>query len=268
MPKTTDLIYVLGKGSRWQNREIRYSLRSVAKNLKGVGRIFVVGENPGFLSDKVTHIPVREPFDPRFNPAGNIITKILAAEKAGVTGDFLLMNDDFIVLQPIHCNDVPVLHKGRFSNYDQRKYFNNGNYRLRMKKTFGILSDRGVDAYNFGVHVPMPMNMQTIKQMLGSINWKEGVGISLRTIYGNLKVPKSEYVRLQDQKKTVYSHYSLEQLEARFTGVVFMAFNDRGLNRDLKKFLRTTFPDQSKYESGPDVVKPKPLVSKRRSIFN
>lgn len=260
----TDLVYVLGRGSRWKNRELRYSLRSVQQNLKGVGRIYVVGENPGFLSKEVIHIPVYERFDPKLNPSANVITKILAAINAGASDNFLLMNDDFIILQPINATEIPVLHKGKFSNYDQNSYFNRGNYRLRMRKTFNRLKNRGVDAYNFGVHVPFPIHGPTLKRMLNSADWKEGVGISYRTLYGNQCISKAQYVRLTSQKKTVYSHYTLAALKARFQGVTFMAFNDRGLNRELKKFLRTTFPEQSIYESSPDIVEPKPLVAHRR----
>ena len=52
-----DLVYVLGKGSRWQDNELRFSLRSVSKNLSNVGQIFIVGQIPDFVKNCV-HVPV------------------------------------------------------------------------------------------------------------------------------------------------------------------------------------------------------------------
>ena len=64
------------------NNELRISLRSVEKNLTGVGKIFVIGENPGFLSEKVIHIYHPDEIGPE-NADGNIALKImpLAQEK-------------------------------------------------------------------------------------------------------------------------------------------------------------------------------------------
>ena len=77
MQKQIDVVYVLGTGSNWDNNEIRFSLRSLAKNLKGMGRVFVVGERPAFLQN-VIHIPAKDEFNPNVNADGNIILKVLA----------------------------------------------------------------------------------------------------------------------------------------------------------------------------------------------
>ena len=51
-----DILYCIGEGSKWNNNELRYSLRSLEKFGKNVGNIYMVGYNPGFLSDEVTFI--------------------------------------------------------------------------------------------------------------------------------------------------------------------------------------------------------------------
>jgi hypothetical protein len=248
MSEKTDIVYVLGDGSKWANRELWFSLASVAKNLKDVGRIFVVGSNPGFLSKEVTFIPVREQYDPKLNPAANIITKLLAVCKGGVSEKFLLFNDDFVVLKPISANDVPVVHKGKFSDYPQ-KYFNSGNYRLRMRKTFSILKQRKLPDYNFGVHIPFPMERKKLLHLLNNVDWKSGVGISLRTIYGNMYYSKAEMEQVKDPN--LNEHYSLAKIQARFSTEHFMSYNDRGLNRPLKMFLKQQFPSEHPYANGP-----------------
>lgn len=248
MSQKTDIVYVLGHGSRWANRELWFSLASVAKNLKDVGRIFVVGTDPGFLSKQVTFIPVREQYDPNLNPAANIITKLLAACKAGVSERFLLMNDDFVVLKPISAAEVPAVHKGKFSQYPAN-YFNSGNYRLRMRKTFSILKERKLPDYNFGVHIPFPMERKKLLQLLNNVDWKSGVGISLRAIYGNNYYAQGEMQQVKDPN--LNEHYSLAKIQARFSTEHFMSYNDKGLNRPLKMFLKQQFPNEHKYANGP-----------------
>ena len=54
-----DVLYIVGTGSHWNNYELRYSLRTLEKYGKNIGRVFVSGFNPVFLSNEVifTSIP-------------------------------------------------------------------------------------------------------------------------------------------------------------------------------------------------------------------
>ena len=56
-----DILYVIGKGSEWNNNELRFSLRSIAKYGKNIDRVFIVGYKPDFVSDEVTFIPCDDP---------------------------------------------------------------------------------------------------------------------------------------------------------------------------------------------------------------
>lgn len=263
MAQKFDIVYVLGNGSTWHNREIWFSLASVAKNLKNVGKVFVVGSDPGFLSKEVTYVHVQEMYDPKLNPAANIISKLLAVAKRGLADNFLLMNDDFVVLQPTDATQVPVVHKGKFSDYD-KKYFSSGNYRLRMRKTFSILKERKLPDYNFGVHVPMPINTANMLRMLNGIDWKSGVGISFRTIYGNMFCVRGSIHQVKDPN--VNSHHTEAQLQERFKDEPFMSYNDRGLNRSLKRFLQAQLPETHRYANGPLPEIPKREVNHKRLV--
>ena len=159
-----DLLYPIGTGSKWKNHELLFSLRSVEKNLKGVGRVFVVGEKPEFLSSKAMHIPCSDLDSPQVNPTLNVIIKIQAAIEAGISENFLLMNDDFIILKAIHCQSMPLLHKGFFSDYPYT-YWNAGNYRQRMRATYELLLKEVDEPKNFGVHVPFEINVTEFEKM-------------------------------------------------------------------------------------------------------
>ena len=68
------VVYPLGTGSKWQNNELRYSLRSLSK-ISGIGDVFIVGEKPDWVRN-VIHIPCK---DVPFRKEYSIYTKIMAA---------------------------------------------------------------------------------------------------------------------------------------------------------------------------------------------
>ena len=48
-----DMLYILGNGSKHDNQELRWSLRSLEKYGRNVGSIAIVGEPPEWLSPEV-----------------------------------------------------------------------------------------------------------------------------------------------------------------------------------------------------------------------
>ena len=49
-----DVFYVLGSGSKWQNNEIRYSLRTLEKYGHNVGQVYIVGQRPSFIPNQAS----------------------------------------------------------------------------------------------------------------------------------------------------------------------------------------------------------------------
>ena len=102
-----DILYTLGKGSAWQDNELRYSLRSIEKYGKNVGRIYIVGDwCPGFINrDKVTFIKCEQPYKDKFK---NILYSIVyACEHSDIAEEFLLSSDDHFYMQPTDFDDYP-----------------------------------------------------------------------------------------------------------------------------------------------------------------
>lgn len=99
-----DVVYILGTGSLANNEEIRYSIRSLCENMLDLRNIYIVGEDPGFLKD-FTHIPARDIFKVKWQ---NGYSKIrLAAGLPELSDEFLLMNDDFFMLDYFNGADWP-----------------------------------------------------------------------------------------------------------------------------------------------------------------
>lgn len=243
---TIDLVYVLGTGSKWSDNEIRFSLRSVEKYLKGFRNIYVVGECPAFLQN-VIHIPATDEFDPAVNADGNMILKILkACALPDLSDDFLFMNDDFVFMKPVVASEIKWMYKGDMKDRPE-SFWKEQFYRHRLRRTYETLRDLGETTLQYDYHAPMRMNKHSFREVMEHFDFTEGIGLTFRSLYGNvMKLPAE---RLTDQKRTVYKHYRLGELQEYLNPATFLGYNDMGLSKTLKHFLISIFPDKSSFEN-------------------
>lgn len=241
-----DLVYVIGTGSRWNDNELRFSLRSVEKNLRSFRNIVIVGFKPAFLQN-VIHIPAIDIFDSALNADGNMTAKLLlACNTQGLSDNFIFMNDDFIFLQPMEASKIATFHKGDMKSRD-RTFWEQQFYRSRLRRTFETLRDRGETTLQYDYHAPMPMNKINFIKVMQQYNYAEGIGLTFRSLYGNtMKVPTEP---LTDQKKILYGYYSLEQLTEIAKKSLFLGYNDQALKNSFKIWLNQTFPVKSSFEN-------------------
>ncbi len=245
METPIDLVYVLGTGSKWNNNEIRFSLRSVQKNLKGYRNIYVVGARPAFLQN-VIHAPAEDVFDPAVNADGNMTYKLLMACKIPYLSDnFLFMNDDFVFIKPVVAAEIPWMHKGDMKDRPAQ-FWKEQFYRHRLRRTFETLRDRMQTTLQYDYHAPMLMNKHRFAEVMGQYDYAEGIGLTFRSIYGNTLKLDAEH--LTDQKRTVYVKYNYQELLKRLEPATFLGYNDAGLCKSLIYFLIRNFPERSEFE--------------------
>lgn len=238
-----DLVYPLGKGSSWNNNELRFSLRSVQKNLKNVRKVFIIGEKPEWLKN-VTHIQCYDIFPN--NADGNIITKVLAACKnEGLSDNFLFMNDDYIVMNPVDASKIPAYHKGDMAEFEQQ-YFEKNYWRGRLYRTMKILKKRGFPTFHFDGHIPIIMNKKLFPQIIAQFNYQDDIGYCMKSLYAN--VAYKEYQPVDGVKKVLSRPYIIKDLERIYSPFIFISVKDDGLTLDFKKWIFGKFPDMSKYE--------------------
>lgn len=144
-----DVVYILGTGSLCNNEEIRYSLRALEQNMLDMGKLFIIGEDPGFLKD-FTHIPARDIYKQKWQ---NGYSKIrMAASLAEVSDEFLLMNDDFFMLEPFNGAEFPFYAlKGSNGGIDGPNSFHIHSP-LRIKKEWYLNMPLELEAK--GLHSP------------------------------------------------------------------------------------------------------------------
>lgn len=238
-----DIVYVLGKGSAWNNNELRLSLRSVSKNLKSIRKIYLVGEKPEWIKN-IIHIPFGDEL--KNNADGNIIKKILrVCQEENLSDNFLFMNDDYLIMQAIEAPSIPPYHKGDMTTFE-KAYFEDCFWKGRLWRTMNILVQKGFTAYHFDCHVPIVLNKKLFPEVIKQFDFERNIGYTMKSLYGNVIYPDGPL--LNGEKVTMFRPYSLKDSIERMKDRQFIAFNDTGLTPVLKEILYNMFPSSSKYE--------------------
>lgn len=238
-----DLVYILGKGSRWKNNEIRFSLRSVEKNLKH-RKVFVIGYKPDWMTG-VIHVPMNDPYQ---HKQKNAIEKIrLACKNSEISEAFILMNDDFFLLQ--NCGEsFPGFTYKTITDLMDNHSTKGGYYYRAMKDTIGLLREANIGDVNFEIHAPIVFEKTKFLQMTDAINWME-TGYLFRSIYGNSFGIKTEELE-QDCK--AYDWYGVPII-ARRSPILSIA-DAVALHPKFQKFIQERFPEKSHFENARPVL--------------
>lgn len=227
-----DIVYILGKGSVWKDNEIRYSLRSIGKHLRGFDLVFVVGELPRFLTN-VIHIPCEDVYkgnDLRRNY--NIKEKVLAAcRDERVSGDFLFFNDDHFLLRGLDVSEVRYWSDG---GWDEPILRAGVAYKRVLVNTVPF------SKYHFDIHTPIVYNKKRFIERM-DVDWSKEYAV--KSLYcGNDFDPEF----MKDMK--VNARLTVESWKKLVTDRLFFSIGDAAVCWDFKQFMNELYPDKSKYE--------------------
>lgn len=103
-----DILYVIGKGSKRDNAELRWSLRSLARFGKGVGRVIAVGYPPAWLADTVERLSVPDVELPGHKNRSIVNCVLEAVTSVGLEGDFVFACDDVFLFEPVDFGRYPL----------------------------------------------------------------------------------------------------------------------------------------------------------------
>ena len=239
-----DLVYPLKRGaSQWADNEIRYSLRSVAENLRlPVRDVYLVGDKPGFLD--VAHIPMEDHFEKSIA----LMQKYRAAcESDEVSDPFLLLDDDHIFLR--ETSEIPLMAGGMLGKLMQRQWFQQRKrYGAYLYNCLVLLRRHKLPERNYQIHYPMLIHKEPMREVL---RMAEGVGTVMGSLYGNLV-----------REPTVETPIDFRVNSAKAWDFVkngpFMSIEERLKHVDaqngalriirVEPFLRRRFPGPSRWE--------------------
>jgi len=220
-----DVVYVLGTGSRWDNNEIRYSLRSLEKHLTGFRNVWVIGEDPKL---NVNHIPMEDPTD---IPDTNIMLKLTTAcNVSDISEDFLYVNDDHFLLDHYLAPEFPYYYFNTLKHRIERYTF--GEYIKRCKNTLNYLTENNLPIKYFDIHTPIIYNKKLFIEHVYN-KWKEPCVI--KSMYANsLRI---EGVEMKDNK--IHTH-------PRTSDRIFSTLPK--VTAHVQRWLDRKFPDKSRFE--------------------
>jgi hypothetical protein len=235
--KVMDIVYILGSGSVWQNNEIRYSLRSVEKNISDLGNVFIVGEKPDWIQN-VFHIPYPDSFREKWKNGFYKIRRACLEEK--ISDTFLLMNDDFFIREKIEAENYPYYYNGLLS-YSERFHSK------RVKTTRAITAERlkynNRGLLNFSIHRPFRYNKEMF-YFLPDIPLSLK-GFSVRSFYANYynipAVPSKDPLI-----SPLSSGKDFEKIVSGSTD--FSIFSSTARSPVFHNWIQSLFPDPSSFE--------------------
>lgn len=237
-----DILYVLGTGSQWENRELMYSIRSCEKYCKGLKRIFLTGDiKPQFLNNKIIFNQVKD--INKIKPVLNTLDKILwTIKNTNISENFLLMNDDFFFTKPVDIINYPFACKGEL----REKNNNYTTYRESEVNTKNYLKLCGIKTLNFDVHCPLIINKTEFLKL--ESHWiqvkNSKYGMLYRSIYCN-HYNKTPFMRADCK---IYDINGIDDLKRKIQPYDCFSSSDQSLSQGIVGYLFGKFTKPSSYE--------------------
>lgn len=148
-----DVVYIVGTGSKWNNMELRYSLRSICTYAKNLGVVYVCTEHQiPWLIDKANSLKQVVYKQPYSDPAKNVLSAIRYFFNNYQPDEFLLANDDFFYVNPVDLNNYPMYSKGQLPSTYKHGVYGDARYSHLLCETYKLLSSRGLPTTNFAHH--------------------------------------------------------------------------------------------------------------------
>lgn len=228
-----DYVYVCREG---ENEELRYSLRSLEKNMPN-GNVWLVGGKPDWYNGN--YIPVEQTRKSYSNVREQLR---IACNNKNISDDFVLMNDDFYVINSV--TKIPTWFTGtitdRIRKLQQIQSQNSGYIRMLIVTNNVLRRMNVADPLDYELHIPMQMNKEKLLPLLeSSALW--------RSAYGNVNnVGGSKHSDIK-----IHSNELLEDREKNLIDISsepFISASDYNFDFLKDAILGDMFQDPSSYE--------------------
>lgn len=236
-----DVLYILGNGSKWNDNELRYSLRSLETYCKDTYKnVYLVGSCPSFINtDEVHYIPASDDSCRQLNHYDKVYK---AFSESYISDDAILMYDDIFFTKPTDLSHYPYIHRGPLKPTGDTLY-------AESQRRAQILTE--ADDYtplNYSYHGPIIYNRQKFTSMTKYFNHKlirDGIGLDTRCMYGNLFRLGGEQ---RNDCKIITPPSSTSWIEKQIKDNECFSIGDPALNDIMKEFIVKTYPNKSRYE--------------------
>lgn len=197
-PPPMDLLYVIGPDSGHANRELRWSLRSVARHARGLGRVVVAGYPPDWLSEEVVRLPIKNAY-PKGKLRNQALCLFAALDAGDFRGELAWTDDDVILSAPLDLNALPFWARGKAIPPPERME-SEGAYREMLVRTRETLVSEGYPAVEAIGHAVR--RLRTDETAEARRLWELGGGIELQAAFQNVRARRErvDFAMRKDRK--------------------------------------------------------------------
>jgi hypothetical protein len=255
-----DALYVF-QHSAAGDQEIRYSLRSLARNVPFLRKVWVFGDRPAFISNdtsRIEHVPHEyvARLDRSRVPIRNFFKMMFMSSLIGdLDAEYLWMCDDFLVLEPISESEARrVRYMENMAEITNR---GTGLWKEALWKTYDLLSRLGYPGLNFEVHCPTYLRRKWVFDaycdLQDFVTEDRFFGLTGPSAILNhaLRFNQFPVVKLADEnwKAGFYEKPSTyAEIVDQCRGRRFLNFDDNAFGEDMLRFLSQRFPTPCFYE--------------------
>jgi len=257
-----DLLYLF-RHSAHGDEELRYSLRSVERHVPWVEKVWILGDRPAWLTSDtelltvVPHAGLVGRFGWEGAQTNFFRLMVLGAAIGGLSEEFLLMCDDYVLLDTLTESDArrEWCHKDLAG---ETKREGLGSWREQLWRTIDELGRRGLPRVNFEPHRPQRLTKSRILAAHEEFRdlccepMREGVLGLTATL--NLALAREGFplTKLAEHGRHAGFHRTaptLEAVRAACAGQACLNFDDGAYGPGLRRFLAEAFPAPSRYEA-------------------
>lgn len=235
-----DVVYTLGTGSRCNDLELLYSLRSLRDYVVGIDRVIIVGSRPRWFTGGL-HVPAR---DKHACKEANIMEKLLlACAIPDLSREFLAVHDDHFAMDNCLAQIFPYWHGSALGALAARLKPGN-HYRESLLNTQAALVARNLPTLNYDVHVPIIYDKLFFPQIMAMYDWNTRHGFTVKSLYANtLRVKPEPYREVKVDRR-----HTMTELVSLIKGCPWWSCGPGAMNQNLKDLLAALYPHPSAYE--------------------
>lgn len=240
--QTVDVVIPLTHDITGNFEELRYCLRSIDKNVKDVGTVYILGPYKPLWLTNVTFHYMGDPH--KYNKDANIINKVLTAAELFNLGNFLFWSDDQVIIQEAYLNNMPPVYNSR-----PAEAFNvpDGNrWHRRVFNTFEYLNTLGIDLkHNYESHVPQRYNGKVLLDVMKDVKYTGIPGYTINTLFMGLLGVQGG---IAQSAIKITSEGNYDNLAQQTDRILFYGYDAAGFDKTARAKVIEWFPDKSKYE--------------------
>ena len=250
-----DVVYPYAAGGEtWE--EIRYSIRSIAKNFINLRNIWIVGDLPEW-AENVHHIKKDRPYQDNDQAKNFDYTHsiFLAAMQPAISDFFLVVNDDHHILAPRTAQSIeetPIVRENMDIYTQVERDTHDRRWQTMLWRTYDRLKTSGFGGWNYENHIPVLVSKERILHCWSYFGYGNG-DLIWKTAYFNMFPPSANQAWMSETTTLKAGFYdtghSYKDIKEKGDAAIYMSYNDDGMNDDLKRYLQERFPEPSKYET-------------------